>query len=484
MSIKNKDNNRELSDEEILVEYQKRSAEYLEWRQQKAAEFLENKKRDKCYHCNTIEIETGVEDDFFIPLADDIVARVRALKEEINNNPDLTDDDDRDDFFSDHIAEIGYEIKNVPEPWPDDNIFTNIDLDDYIYSYRFDIHLLDWKGDANGRTFPACADLTDEEYTDLLALLLDQPNCSFQHMAHLSPKFKAIYEKVEDYLHNYDFNVFECFCHEHDYAIRMTELRADAQTLLNQLEKNNDEYNEYNNYKGFLKGFLVNLTVLMSKPAKDTADTTDLSAQQPLTQQERLEKISELINQFAQDDNFSAAYLMKKEWERLLNKQKMQMLCPIQVLDDKIYVEFPGKKHEKVFFSRGNVAKTLYIFFLRQIERANQDKNVSPCLSQQEMEQYADELSAIYRNISGKTNFDVRSLFTKSTISNDFTNALSSIRRYFKDHFDMDALKNNFNKCYNIEIMGKDSYGNVRYGIGLQPEDFDLGWYSINKSNF
>lgn len=480
MSIKIKDNNRELSDEEILVEYQKRSAEYLEWRQQKAADFLQNKKREKQYRCEVFSEADEDGFEIFKALPDDIVARVRALKDAIAKDPTLKDDDERYDEYHDRIAEIGEDIAPSNDPMMQGALYFDIDPDDFIYSYRFDIHLLDWKGDANGRTFPACADLTDEEYTDLLALLLDQPNCSFQHMAHLSPKFKAIYEKVEDYLHNYDFNVFKCFCHEHDYAIRMTELRADAQTLLNQLEKNNDEYE----HKGFLKDFLVNLTVLTSKPAKDTADTTDLSAQQPLTQQERLEKISELINQFAQDDNFSAAYLMKKEWERLLNKQKMQMLCPIQVLDDKIYVEFPGKKHEKVFFSRGNVAKTLYVFFLRQIERANQDKNVSPCLSQQEMEQYADELSAIYRNISGKTNFDVRSLFTKSTISNDFTNALSSIRRYFKDHFDMDALKNNFNKCYNIEIMGKDSYGNVRYGIGLQPEDFDLGWYSINKSNF
>lgn len=133
-------NGKQFSDEEILAEYRKRSDEYHEWRQQKAEDFLKNKKRDKCYHCYTIETETGVEDDFFIPLADDIVARVRALKEDINN---ITDDDDRADFFSEHIEEIGCDIKNVPEPWPDDNIFTNIDLDDYIYLYRFDIHLFD-----------------------------------------------------------------------------------------------------------------------------------------------------------------------------------------------------------------------------------------------------------------------------------------------------------------------------------------------------
>ena len=257
--------NHTFSDEEIIAEYKKRTKEYRKWRLQKAAEFLQSKKRNKCYHCYTAETETGYEDEFFIPLADDIVARVQALKEEINNDPQLKTDEDRSDEFRDRICEIGYDIKNVPEPWPDDNIFTNIDLDDYLYLYRFDIHLFDWKGDANGRMFPASADLTDEEYVELLAHLIDQPDCSFQHLAHLSPKLKAIYNKVSNYLHNYEFNVAKPFCHEHDYAIRMTELRYDAQALLKQLKKNNDEYP----YLNFLKDMMVNIVRLtMEQQAK------------------------------------------------------------------------------------------------------------------------------------------------------------------------------------------------------------------------
>ena len=250
-------NGKQFSDEQVMAEYKKRTSEYRKWRLQKAAEFLQNKKREKCYHCYTIETETSVEDDFFIPLADDIVARVRALKEEISNNPKLTDDDDRADFFSDHIAEIGYEIKNVPEPWPDDNVFTNIDLDDYIYLYHFDLHFFNEKGNKNGERMLATSSLTDEEYVELLAHLIDQPHCSFHHLAYLSPKLKAIHKKVDEDLHNLDFGVSDYFCHDHDYAVLMTELREDANKLLKQLKKKKEEYP----YLNFLKDPIVNIAM-------------------------------------------------------------------------------------------------------------------------------------------------------------------------------------------------------------------------------
>jgi len=479
-------NGKQFSDEEIMAEYRKRSDEYHEWRQQRAEEFLQNKKRDKCYHCYTIEIETSAEDDFFIPLADDIVARVRALKEEISNNPDLTDDDDRDDFFSERIAEIGYEIKNVPEPWPDDNIFTNIDLDDYIYLYHFDIHLFDWKGDANGRLFPATADLTDEEYIDLLAFLIDQPDCSFQHLAHLSQKFKAIYDKVSDYLHNYDFHVAKPFCHEHDYAIRMTELRDDARTLLKHLKDKKEEYP----YIGFLKDFMVNLSVIMEKRRDSKSSSQSTTGGSPtagtagVSQQNQLAELANWIDQFTKGDNFLAADLLKRELKVRIEKEKLSKPYPIIVDGDKIYLELPGNKREKLSFERANYARTLYIFFMRQIERANKDRKVSPYLSQKEMEAYLDELRKIYENICGKKPFDLESWFQKSSVSNKFFTDCYSIRKLFGQFYNTEELKKNYGKCYSIEIMGKDRYGNPRYGIDLDIKDFDLGWYSIDRTRF
>lgn len=247
-------NNRELSDEEVLAQFKKRTAEYRKWRMQKAAEFLQNKKRAKHYHCYTIETETSVEDEYYIALSDDIIARVRALKEEINNNPELKTDEDRADEFSDRVCEIGYDIQNVPQPWPDDNIFTNIDLDDYLYYYRFDIHFFGEKENKNGQRLHASASLTDEEYIELLAHLIDQPHCSFHHLAYLSPKLKAIHKKVDEDLHDIDFGVSDYFCHDHDYAVLMTELRDDANLLLKQLKKKKEEYPHLN----FLKDPVVN----------------------------------------------------------------------------------------------------------------------------------------------------------------------------------------------------------------------------------
>lgn len=475
---------KEFSDEEILAEYRKRSDEYHEWRQQKAAEFLQSKKRDKCYHCYTEETETGYADEFFIPLADDIVARVQALKEEIRNDPELKDDEDRADEFRDRVCEIGYDIENLPQPWPDDNIFTNIDLDDYRYLYHFDIHLFDWKGDANGRLFPTTADLTDEEYIDLLALLIDQPDCSFQHLAHLSPKFKAIHDKVSDYLHNYDFSVMKQFCHDHDYAIRMTELRHDVQTLLKQLKDNKEKYP----YIGFLKDFMVNLTVIMnerngdktsSQSSTDDCSTDDTGGD---GQQERLAKLADWIDQFTKGDNFLAADLLERELKRQIDKDKLRKPYPISVYNDEIYLELPGNKREELDFKRrGPYSRTLYIFFLRQLERASKDRKVSPCLSQEEMKDYSDELQKIYESVGGRTKTFLQTVFLRSSMSGDFNNACSDIRTSLGHFFNTDVLKKNYGKCFSIEIMGKDRYGNPRYGIDLDIDDFDLGWYSIDR---
>lgn len=475
---------RQFSDEEILAEYRKRSDEYLEWRQQKAAEFLQNKKRDKCYHCYTVETETSFEDDFYLELDDDIIARVQALKERIAHDPEMTDDDMREDELLNGIEEIGYDIKNVPQPWPSDNVFTNIDLDDYLHFYRFDIHLLDWNEDGNCRQFPASVNLSDEEYIDLLAFLLDQPDCSFHHLAHLSPKLKAIYEKVSRYLDNYEFGMLTPFCHTHDYAIRMTEIHNDAKTLLKQLKKKKEKYP----YIGFLKDFVVNLSVCVSERKSGSSSQQSATGGSPTTgtaavsQQDQLAELANLIDQFARGDNFLAVKMLKSELKRRINEDKLTVPCPIQVKNDQIYLKIPGIGEEELSFERANVAKALYILLLRQIERADKDKTVSRYLSQNEMRTYSAELHKIYEYISRKKKSNL-TLFEKSTISNDFQTAKNSIKNCFEQYFNFDEIKK-FGKCYCIEKKGKDSQGNPRYGIELDVDDFDLGYYSIYRTQF
>ena len=173
-----------------------------------------------------------------------------------------------------------------------------------------------------------------------------------------------------------------------------------------------------------------------------------------------------------------AATLMKKGLRRLNNKSKQKDPCRIIVKGDGIFVELPDETLEKVVFGRGNLSKTLYIFFLRQIMRREKDNTIPSCLSQFELKDYKDELMKIYQNISGKQGdvTDVESWLAKGTISNNFANATASIRRYFDKMFDNYVINYKWEKCYSIEIMGEDRRGNPRYGIKLSPDDFVLKW--------
>lgn len=476
---------KQFSDEEILAEYRKRSDEYLEWRQQKAAEFLRNKERDKCYHCSVVSDADEDGFDTHMYLTDNTIARILALKEEISNDPELKTEEQRDDEFHDRLGEIELDVDDS-DPLMAGAWLEDVDLDDYIYLYHFDIHLFDWNGNANGRLFPATVDLTDEEYIDLLAFLLDQPDCSFQHLAHLkSPKLQAIYDKVSRYLDNYNFNVLEPFCRTHDYAIRMTELRRDAQTLLKQLEQKKEKYP----YIDFLKDFVVNLSVCVSERRADNPSPQSSTSGLPATgtaavsQQDQLAELADWIEQFTMGDNFLAADLLERELKRRIEKEKLNKPYPIVVENDNLNVELPGHQTKKISFGR-NEAKTLYIFFLRQIERANKDNSVSPYLSQEEMRDYADELRKIHETSCGKKLYDIESWLVKSSLSNTFFNAGSHIRKWFKQLYNIDELKETYNKCYSIEIMGKDRQGNPRYGIKLDMDDFDLGRYSIYRTQF
>ena len=173
-----------------------------------------------------------------------------------------------------------------------------------------------------------------------------------------------------------------------------------------------------------------------------------------------------------------AATLMKKGARRLDNKSKQKDPCRIIVKGDGIFVELPDRELKKVTFGRGNLSKTLYIFFLRQIMRSAKDNSIPSCLSQFELKDYKEELIKIYQNISGKQGnvTDVESWFEKGTISNNFANATASIRKYFDKMFDNYVINYKWEKCYSIEIMGEDRRGNPRYGIKLSPDDFVLKW--------
>lgn len=155
---------------------------------------------------------------------------------------------------------------------------------------------------------------------------------------------------------------------------------------------------------------------------------------------------------------------------------KLNVFRPIVVKNDKIWLKNPDGKSTQVVFDRYGVAKTLYIFFLRKIESAAKNNSKPIYISKAGLMDHAEELLDIYGLISNSST--VKNI---ESLLDDFANALSSIRRFFKGKFDVEAIEKQFNKCYSIEIMGRDEYNSDAYGINLEPEDFDLGFYSIDN---
>lgn len=215
---------------------------------------------------------------------------------------------------------------------------------------------------------------------------------------------------------------------------------------------------------------------------KDTMDYLIRTVDKTQKRIEKQAKLKEWIEEFTNGDNDLAAELLEKESKHQKNKSKLKFFCPLKVKDNTIYI-VPFGQDQKIAFGRGCVAKSLYIFFLRQIKRTEKDPSAPLYLSQAELENYKDELLYIYRNVSGKmrcTTKSIESWWQKSTLSNDFGNAISSIRKSFSAVFDISAIRFNNQKCYSIEIMETDPFGNPRYGIKIAPEDFVLEWpYNI-----
>ena len=196
--------------------------------------------------------------------------------------------------------------------------------------------------------------------------------------------------------------------------------------------------------------------------------------------QKHLKTINDSINEQTNIDEIIDS--VETELKRLKNKGKMDTPFKLKVENEKIYVILSESVRHEILFDRRDVAKTLYIFFLRQIERAEKEHTKLIYVSKPGLESYKEELLEIYQRIGGKysaTVKDIKSWWDPSY--NDFANALSSIRKYFKREFDTTALKKNHHKCYSIELMGEDSRGKDGYGIALDTTDFDLGRLSYKK---
>ena len=124
---------------------------------------------------------------------------------------------------------------------------------------------------------------------------------------------------------------------------------------------------------------------LIVKPNHTTLGELERMLDDVEDKNQMVEELLEWLAIRTQGDVDLAATLLKKGLRRLSNKNKQKDPCRIIVKEDGIFVELPDQKTQKVTFGRGNLSKTLYVFFLRQIMRATKDNTIPRCLSQFEM---------------------------------------------------------------------------------------------------
>ncbi len=173
--------------------------------------------------------------------------------------------------------------------------------------------------------------------------------------------------------------------------------------------------------------------------------------------------------------------ILKSDIKRIEDMCKLDIFCPLSIYNDEIWLNFPDHEKMEVTFGRGSVAKALYIFYLQHIERVQKNPKIPRYVSQSELYDYIPEIKKIYEKIKNKkvSDNDIASWCDKSI--NTFSNAISSINKFFKREFDLELIKKKEHKSYLLEIKGMDGNGNSRYGIDLEPYDFYLDDYSIDR---
>lgn len=190
--------------------------------------------------------------------------------------------------------------------------------------------------------------------------------------------------------------------------------------------------------------------------------------------------VEQKIREWIPDDGKDALKVFERALEIRKNRAKINEFCKIEVgfLGDIKYV-LPNNQKRDVKFIRGTLGRTLYILFLRQIERAAADRTgqTSPCICVSLLYKYREELLAIYEKMTPR----LREANLSDTIEKLWrspSNVISKNNDFFRENFNLESIDP---KYYTIEVVGKNEKGEDLYAVGLDVEDFDLGWFSIFK---
>ena len=191
----------------------------------------------------------------------------------------------------------------------------------------------------------------------------------------------------------------------------------------------------------------------------------------------KAQKLNSKLNKYFPDNEAEALEIVERIVEIRKNKLKIDTFCPLAIeKDGKFFYTLNG---EKIAFNfvRGPLGKTLYILYLRQIERAAADPTgkTPTYICRNHLNKYKEELFDIYEMMNATGNYSER----KQRIDNLWrspNNVIDKNNKFFEDNFNMEAIAP---KYYTIEKVGFDDKGDILDAVGLEKEDFDLGPFSI-----
>ena len=200
--------------------------------------YLATKEREKFYYCDIRYRPEDLTSINYWTLSEETLAELLAIRERIGNNHKLKTKEERDYAWRREVAEnikvdeyvadsIWFDdfgqYCSVPFFNEDDWVYEKINLDNYIYCYRFDVCIVNDDGKVE-IVYKENVRLSDDEYITLVAYLVENEFCSFTRF---SNDFPEIGRKISVVKREYESS-YEC-------AILMKEAKYDAEIIRNSL---------------------------------------------------------------------------------------------------------------------------------------------------------------------------------------------------------------------------------------------------------
>lgn len=227
----------EVSEKEMVKAYRQRLADRKAWCVERAKEFLATKKTAKKYKVDVFYPE--VDDTFLVMFSDAELQQYHNFVENArkdcaqDNCPEAIEDlkawekwleDDENcqywaDFLHHSYADADFTVPFWNGYCEQDAKVRYIDLDDPINVYRFNVHYFDYDEPSEKHEGYIYVRLTDEQYIELVALCVEDPDFStYRLLKHNSELFKII--KAAGSKTHYESAIF------------LTEPKEDAKAIL------------------------------------------------------------------------------------------------------------------------------------------------------------------------------------------------------------------------------------------------------------